>query len=282
MTKHTLRLLAVSATYFALSPAYAADVASGTTTTVSTMTTDTDTVYKSTGAVPASRIATRFESLAGSPQNSASLVAGLRSGTAVTLSSPGSATVMSFTPTTKPMGYGNVTQALTLAQRQLAAQGITQPTPVQLSTALNGGTLTTTSSSGVTRTVEMAGVLQLRSQGMGWGQIAHQLSVSPGYRPATATTTASSTQGTVDLRGSTHSHGAIVSGDGAIIHGRAPGISTAVETRSHDQARASTQVVRASSPSPISGSTSSIGGNSSFGTGMQGNGSIQTHGRGRF
>ncbi|MCK9381877.1 MAG: hypothetical protein M0P95_12560 [Sulfuritalea sp.] len=281
MNKHTLRLLAVSATYFALSPTFAADVAAGTTTTVSTTTTDTDTVDKSTGAVPATRIATRFESLAGSRQNSASLVAGLRSGTAVTLSSPGSATVMSFTPTTKPMGYGNVTQALTLAQRQLAAQGITQPTPVQLSTALNGGTLTTTSSSGATRTVEMAGVLQLRSQGMGWGQIAHQLSVSPGYRAATATTTAGSTQGTVDLRGSTHSNGAIVSGDGAIMHGRAPGVSTTTETRGQQQAHgqeqihARAEIVRTSSPSSIAGSSSS-------GMANQGIGSSQAHGHGRF
>lgn len=258
MRKHTLRLLAVSTTYFALSPAFAAEQVVATTTAT---TASSDMVGAGTAAVPASRIATRFESLAGSPKNAESLVAGLRNGNLITLTSPDSATSVSFTPTTRPMGYGNVTQALSLAQRQLAAQGITNPTPEQLHIALNGGTLTSISSSGATRTVEMAGVLQLRSQGMGWGQIAHQVSVGPGNRLATAATTAPVTQGSVDLRGSTYSRGAIVSGDGSITHGRAPGYAssaqthTRAETRGPSQTRASTQT-HASGPSAAAGSSS--------------------------
>ena len=137
MRKHTLRLLAVSATYFALGSAFAADAVSTTTATSTASTTGT-----TTGAVPARRIASRFEILAGSPENAASLVAGLRSGGEITLASPDAATGVVFTPTTRPMGYGNITQALSLAQRQLAAQGITEPTPEQLHIALNGGTVT--------------------------------------------------------------------------------------------------------------------------------------------
>lgn len=277
MNKHTQRLLVVSATYFALSPAFAVEAAAGTAPAVTI--TDTDTVGKSGGAVPATGIANRFASFAGSPQNAASLVAGLRSGTAITLVSPGSATGVSFTPTTKPMGYGNITHALTLAQRQLAAQGVTQPTPQQLNTALNGGTLTIISSSGATRTAQMSGVLQLRSQGLGWGQIAHQLSVSPGNGPTTAKAT--TTQGSVDVRGSASSHGAIVSGDGTMLHGRAPGVSTAVEKREQteahgqEQAHARVQVVQTGSPSSIAQSSSLAAGNPAMG-------SIQAHGHGRF
>lgn len=295
MRKHTLRLLAVSATYFALSPAFAADAAAGTTTAVSTTaTTDTDRVG-ATAAVPATRIARRFEGLAGSPENAASLVAGLRSGTAITLTSPTSTTGIRLTPTTKPMGYGNVTRALTLAQRQLAAQGITQPTPAQLSTALNGGTLTT-SSSDTTRTVEMAGVLRLRSQGMGWGQIAHQLSVSPGNPPAmtaaptgtSTTSVASTTQGSTSLRGSSHSRGAIVSGDGAIMQGRRPGYSSTTETRRETSGAAQAQangkaLVNARAPVIQAGGSPSLGGGYALGgAGNHGKSPVHARSHGRI
>jgi hypothetical protein len=73
------------------------------------------------------------------------------------------------------MGYGNITRALTLANRQLAAAGVRNPTPQQLAAALTGGTVTT--GQGATA---MRGVLQLRSEGMGWGQIAHAIGARPG------------------------------------------------------------------------------------------------------
>jgi hypothetical protein len=280
MRKHTLRLLAVSAAYFALSSAFAANAIIVTSTTAGTA---TGTTATGTAAVPASRIASRFESLAGSPENAASLVAGLRSGTEITLSSPDAATGVSFTPTTRPMGYDNITRALTLAQRQLAAQGITEPTPEQLHTALNGGTLTTVDSSGASQTVEMAGVLQLRGQGMGWGRIAHQIKLSPDNRPTTTSgTTATTTQGSsASQRGSSYSRGAIVSGDGGIMHGRAPGTSAAIE--SHGQAQARGQA-RTHPHAPVieAGAAPSHAGNTLLSIANHGNGPVHSHGNGRF
>ena len=113
------------------------------------------------------RIAPQYETFAGSRDNLESLAAGLRQGKEVTLTAPGETTA-SFTPTTRPMGYGNITRALDLTSRKLAADGITSPTPQELSAA-------------------MQDVLQLRSQGMGWGKIAHTIGVHPsGHASATA------------------------------------------------------------------------------------------------
>jgi len=286
MKKHALRLLAVSATYFALSSAMAAGLvgsatatstAEGTTATAGTTST-AGTTATGTAAVPASRIAGRFASLAGSPENAASLVAGLRSGSEITLSSPDAATGVSFTPSTRPMGYGNITRALTLAQRQLAAQGITEPTPEQLHTALNGGTLTVVDGGGAGQTVEMTGVLQLRSEGMGWGRIARQLDASPGNRPATAVPTTTTTPV------SGHSRGAIVAGDGSLMHGRAPGMSAPVQAReTHGRAQVHGQA-QAPLRSPIiqAGAASAHGGNTLLSIANHGKGPVHTHGNGRF
>jgi hypothetical protein len=68
------------------------------------------------------------------------------------------------------MGHGNVYLSLALAKEQLAAVGITRPTPQQLEASLMGGNVTT--SEGKTT---LQGVLEMRSQNMGWGQIAHEL-----------------------------------------------------------------------------------------------------------
>ena len=66
------------------------------------------------------------------------------------------------------MGYGSITRALYLARKQLATAGIKNPTPQDLAAALNGGTVKTASGS-----MTFQGVLKLRSEGMGWGKIAH-------------------------------------------------------------------------------------------------------------
>lgn len=125
------------------------------------------------------RVTPRYQSFAGSNDNLSSLASGLRSGKQITLTGSGEKAV--FTPPTKPMGYGNVTRSLDLAQRQLAAQGITNPTPNQLQAALTGGTITTPKG-----TVTYAGVLKMRSDGMGWGQIAHSVGVHPGMGKSAA------------------------------------------------------------------------------------------------
>src|SRR5688572_27916309 len=98
-----------------------------------------------------SRIAPRYGKLAGSSANLERLVYALRTGKSVELfeAGPASATSNSpeaartaastFTPATRPMGYGDVTRTLELANRQLARVGIKHPTSRQLLAALNGG-----------------------------------------------------------------------------------------------------------------------------------------------
>jgi hypothetical protein len=125
----------------------------------------------------------RFESLAGSKENLTSLATGLRTSHQVTLieQTPTGPKATTFTPATRPMGYGNITRSLDLANRQLAANGITNPTAAQLRAALNGGTITTARGD-----VKLDGVLRLRSQGMGWGKVAHTIGVSPASGKANA------------------------------------------------------------------------------------------------
>lgn len=148
------------------------------------------------------RIDSRFSTFAGSSENLQSLALGLRHGEAIVLTEtveptpappPGTTPVppappatTTIVPLTRPMGYGNITRTLDLASRQLAGLGITEPTPAEISAALSGGTVTT-----ATGEVTLKGVLQLRSEGMGWGQIAHAIGVHPGLGsgkplPATA------------------------------------------------------------------------------------------------
>jgi hypothetical protein len=119
------------------------------------------------------RIDGRFAAFAGSSANLERLAVGLRHGKQIKLTGSGeSATVL---PPTRPMGYGSVTRALDLAARQLAVIGITEPTPREIGAALNGGSVRTAAGE-----VTLEGVLQLRSEGIGWGQIAHTIGVNPG------------------------------------------------------------------------------------------------------
>lgn len=122
-----------------------------------------------------SRISSDFTTFAGSTANSSSLVSGLRTGGPITLTSTdpkGVVTETTFTPLTGKMGYGNVNISLALAKQNLANLGYTQPTPEQIQVALNGGSFTTIGADGKPVITNMTGVLDLRSQGMGWGKIA--------------------------------------------------------------------------------------------------------------
>jgi hypothetical protein len=130
------------------------------------------------------RLGDQYVGFAGSSANLESLAAGLRRGSSVTLTQ--GTTSVDFVPPTRPMGYGNVTRALDLARRQLSAAGITNPTPEQLTAAMIGGTVRTANGP-----VDLQGVLRLRSQGMGWGQIAHAVGVHPGLRASSTATTQS-------------------------------------------------------------------------------------------
>lgn len=125
------------------------------------------------------RIEPQYLTVAGSHDNLASLTSGLRTGSPITLTTTNpdgtGGTPLTFTSPTKPMGYGNVSHALDYATRDLAAAGVSSPTSDQLHAALMGGSVTNAAG----ETTVLPGVLQLRSQGMGWGQIAHQLNISP-------------------------------------------------------------------------------------------------------
>jgi len=204
-----------------------------TTTTGATIVTTAPTVVVATPAPGEtryiSRIGTRYETFAGSDTNLQSLVHGLRTGSEVQLvGAPGTDPVI-FTPTTRPMGYGNITRALDLAYRQLAAQGITNPTPTQLNAALNGGTITT--ANGTTTTYD--GILQLRSQGMGWGKIAQTVGVHPGMgkMPASVATTTTTTTGVTTAAGSSTIHGNGKAGKGIVTASGSGGASVSASDK---------------------------------------------------
>jgi hypothetical protein len=94
-------------------------------------------------------------------------------------------------PTGK-MGFGNVKISLALAQESLRQQNIMQPTSEQLRTSLVGGEMVPGDSTTTTN-----GILQMRSEGMGWGQIAQKYDVKlgqlmSGKQPGSTTTTSTS------------------------------------------------------------------------------------------
>lgn len=129
-----------------------------------------------------SKLTSEFSGWAGSTQNAQALVNGLRNDSSITLTSkptPGTGdttgTTSSFTPNTNKLGNGEVRIALSLAKAELAQMGITQPTPAQISAALNGGMI-----SSPTGTVSTQGVLGMRASGMGWGEVAKSLGVKVG------------------------------------------------------------------------------------------------------
>src|SRR5499426_1038222 len=169
------------------------------------------------------KISETFSSFLGS--DSPAVVTGLRNGTPITLTTttpattPGAAptvTTTVITPPTGQMGHGNVFTSLALAKQQLGQLGISQPTPQQLQAALTGGTITTGTGTTAT-TSQLQGILTMRSQGMGWGQIAQQQGtklgpVISGLKSANKqmTTTNASSTGSQ----STSSSSGIVSGSG--------------------------------------------------------------------
>lgn len=144
-------------------------------TTLTTQAAQTDTLTSTRGETAVTgKISNDFRTFAGSTANSDALVKGLRQGTPITLSSTsstGTTTSNTFTAPTGKMGYGNVFITLSLAQQQLTNAGITQPTTQQIQASLLGGTVTTASG----QTVNLSGVAQMRSDGMGWGQVANAL-----------------------------------------------------------------------------------------------------------
>lgn len=217
-------LLLVNAVALATPAALAAE--SSETTQLTTQTAQMDTLAGTRGSTTVTgKISSDFTTFAGSSSNSDALVTGLRNGTPITLTSTdakGVTTSTTFTPATGKMGYGNVYTSLALAKQQLAGMGITEPTAQQIQAALNGGTITTPSG----QTTTMTGVLQMRADGMGWGQIAQSMGyklgpVISGMKSANtqiatqpATKTGSTTTTTTTTTSSSPSKSGVVTGAG--------------------------------------------------------------------
>ena len=175
------------------------------------------------------KISGEFNSFLGS--NSNAVVSGLRNGTPIKLitatstpgSTPGAPSVPTTTtttiinPPTGKMGFGNVFTSLALAKQQLGQLGISQPTPQQLQAALTGGTITTGMGTIANRT-NLQGILTMRSQNMGWGQIAQKLGtklgpVVSGLKSANQNMTTVSASST-GIQSAASSGSGIVSGSG--------------------------------------------------------------------
>ena len=200
-------------TFIALATASAV-LASGlvvaqTTAVVSTPTVPTTSVSTDPAGT---KLVSSYTSFAGSPENAASLVKGLRTGSVITLlpdpTGPyANQPPATLSPTTGKMGYGNINIALALAKTSLAKDGITNPTPTQLAAALGS-------------------VLGQRSDGMGWGQIAKSMGVTlgsvvsashtdkSGKKPAHTTQVAGLAKADIDNAGK----GASVNGSGHVNH----------------------------------------------------------------
>lgn len=132
--------------------------------------------------MPLDRISNEFNSFLG--DNADTVVYGLRNGDEIIIEETiihddgtTSTTTTSIDPPTGSMGNGNVKISLGLAREELAQWGVDQPTAEELSAALIGGEITAPSGG----TVQLDGVLTMRNEGMGWGQIAHEYGVKLGH-----------------------------------------------------------------------------------------------------
>ncbi|HEY6365256.1 MAG TPA: hypothetical protein VI585_10760 [Candidatus Binatia bacterium] len=247
-----------------------------TTSTLNTEASRMNTLAASHGETNVTgKISGTFNSFLGA--DSTAVVTGLRNGTPITLTTttpaatPGAAPTVTtnvITPPTGKMGHGNVFTSLALAKQQLGQMGISQPTPQQLQAALTGGEITT-----ATGTTTTTGILTMRSQGMGWGQIAQQQGtklgpVISGLKNANQqmTTTNASSTGSQ----STSSSSAIVSGSG----------------KSHGNSGKNVSGQNTSGEGIVSGSNRSTGHGNAYGKGIvsgsgqsaRGNSSITTAG----
>jgi hypothetical protein len=136
----------------------------------------------------ANKFSAPFVTMAGSQENAVALANALRTGSPATLTYASLATdpadptttitTVTITPPTKPMGWGNVSHSLGLAQVALNQAGIGNPTGAQLQAALQGGSVTTADGT----TVAFAGVLQQRANGAGWGSHCAELRYDDGGR----------------------------------------------------------------------------------------------------
>ena len=217
----------------------------------------------------AGRVAAPFASFAGSTDNAIALATALRTGTAASLTSTmidanGNAvtTTTTIMPPTKPMGWGNVSHALALARTALANAGITEPTAADLQAALVGGDVTTADG----KTATLAGVLQQRAAGMGWGTIAKSYGTTMGavnralHSPPAATVTTTATASGTGKTAAPNANGTT----GAT----ARGITTAGGTNASSGSHGSKGLVTASGASAGTTVASPNGGGHAYGRGI--------------
>lgn len=121
---------------------------------------------------PVALVAEPFVALAGSNDNAIALANALRTGAPATLTAPSPdatrAQTTTFSPPTKPMGWGNVSYALELAQHALRIAGISSPSHADLVAALVGGRVVAVDGT----PWNLVGVLRQRAAGMAWAVIA--------------------------------------------------------------------------------------------------------------
>lgn len=151
------------------------------------------------------RAVTQFATVTCTEDNARKLIEALHSGNEVTLTSDKGESV-TFKPTS-PLGYGEAYLAMSLAVETLRQNGITGcATPEQWRSVLIGGPLSgatsisavSSSSASASSTSNFPGILVLRQQGQGWGQIAQTTHVQLG-------TVVSSAQSSLNLSNSTSS-----------------------------------------------------------------------------
>jgi hypothetical protein len=124
--------------------------------------------------IAALKVASGFVDLAGSDDNILALVYALREGVAARLTFPAdseSSAVPEMTlvdPPTGKMSWNDVKMALMLARDALHRYGISHPTGEQLHAVLIGGDAASPNG----KPVAFRGVLQMRADGLNWGQVA--------------------------------------------------------------------------------------------------------------
>jgi len=171
-----------------LAAAYPAHAEETSTTTTATTSSSTTTTAIGTSANTEAKLTAEFAEFLGGEEQASAVVSGLRQGTAFSLDAlvptpvdssatsgtTGTSTTTTITtidPPTGTMGYGNVRITLRLAEAQLNQMGITQPTTEELAAVLIGGEIDGT---------QVDGILTLRADGMGWGQIAKEYGMTVG------------------------------------------------------------------------------------------------------
>lgn len=155
------------ATYFVVAGPLLADETTTTDSTITTeVTADTTDVSATVGTSSQTEgaLSQRFSEFLGTEEQAAEVVFGLRQGTAFNLSADPEASAAQIEPPTGTMGYGNVKLTLSMAESTLNQMGISHPTNEELAAVLVGGEI---------NGQPVDGILAMRAEGMGWGEIAH-------------------------------------------------------------------------------------------------------------